>query len=70
MNAIQQDAQKQARKFCGSKEDKNGETHPVWAEKGETGCVLGAGGGSSGWGRVKPGEKESYKAREGRATPP
>ena len=33
--------QKPARKFCGSKEDKKSETHPVWAEKGETGCVLG-----------------------------
>ena len=44
--------QKQSRKFCGSKEDKNGETHPVWAEKGETGCVLGAGGRCSQCGRV------------------
>ena len=49
--------QKQSRKFCRSKEDKNGETHPVWAEKGETGCVLGAGEGSSGWRQMKPGEK-------------
>lgn len=23
-----------------SKEDKNSETHPIWAEKGETGCGL------------------------------
>ena len=49
---MQQDAQKQARKFCRAKEDKNGETHPVWAEKGETGCVLGAGEGCSRYGRV------------------
>ena len=49
---MRQDAQKQSRKFCRSKEDKNGETHLVWAEKGETGCVLGAGEGSSGWRRI------------------
>ena len=49
--------QKQSQKFCGSKEDKNGETHPIWAEKGETGCVLGAGESSSGWRRMKLGEK-------------
>ena len=42
---MRQDAQKQSRKFCRSKEDKNGETHPVLAEKGETGCVSGAGEG-------------------------
>ena len=48
MTAMRQDAQKQARKFCGSKEGKNSETHPVWAEKGETGCVLGAGGDGGG----------------------
>ena len=49
---MRQDAQKQSQKFCRSKEDKNGETHPVWAEKGETGCVLGAGEGCSRYGRV------------------
>ena len=38
-----QSEQKQARKFCESKEDKNSETHPKSSEKGETGCVLGAG---------------------------
>ena len=52
-----QDAQKQSQKFCGSKEGKNSETHPKSSEKGETGCVLGAGEGSSGWRRMKPGEK-------------
>ena len=66
---MQQDAQKQARKFCRAKEDKNGETHPVWAEKGETGCVLGAGGGGSGWWQVKPGEKGHYRAGKERAVP-
>ena len=54
---MRQDAQKQSQKFCRSKEDKNGETHPVWAEKGETGCVLGAGEGGSGWERMKTGGK-------------
>ena len=52
MTTMRQDAQKQSQKFCRSKEDKNGETHPVWAEKGETGCVLGAGEGCSRYGRV------------------
>ena len=52
-----QSAQKRSRKFCGSKEDKNGETHPEMPEKGETGCVLGAGGDGGGWRRMKPGEK-------------
>ena len=57
MTTMRQDAQKQSQKFCRSKEDKNGETHPVWAEKGETGCVLGAGEGGSGWERMKTGGK-------------
>ena len=49
---MRQDAQKPVRKFCRSKEGKNSETHPVWAEKGETGCVLGAREGCSRYGRV------------------
>ena len=53
MTTMRQDAQKQSQKFCRSKEDKNGETHPVWAEKGETGCVLGAGGENSGRNRLR-----------------
>ena len=57
MNAMRQDAQKQSRKFCRSKEGKNSETHPEKPEKGETGCVLGAGGDENGWKRIKPGEK-------------
>ena len=48
-----QSEQKQAPKFCRSKEDKKSETHPVWAEKGETGCVLGAGGENSGRNRLR-----------------
>ena len=47
-----QNAQKRSRKFCRSKEGKNSETHPIQPEKGETGCVLGAGEGSSGWRRM------------------
>ena len=49
---MRQNAQKRSRKFCRSKEDKNGETHPIQPEKGETGCVLGAGEGCSRYGRV------------------
>ena len=59
---MQQDAQKQARKFCRAKEDKNGETHPVWAEKGETGCVLGAGGDGNGCEQVRT-DRKDRKAR-------
>ena len=49
---MRQDAQKQSRKFCRSKEGKNSETHPEKPEKGETGCVPGAGEGCSGWRRI------------------
>ena len=52
MIAVRQDAQKQSRKFCRSKEGKNSETHPEKPEKGETGCVPGAGEGCSRYGRV------------------
>ena len=62
--------QKPAQKFCGSKKGKNSETHPEKPEKGETGCVLGAGEGSSGWRRMRPGEKVRYRVGKGRATPP
>ena len=58
--------QKQSQKFCGSKEGKNSETHPKSSEKGETGCVLGAGEGSSGWRRMKPGEKTRKARRKSR----
>lgn len=40
---MRQDAQKPAPKFCSQKAAKKRKTHPVWTEKGETGCVLGAG---------------------------
>ena len=41
--------QKRCEKFCGSKEQKA----PGLAKKGETGCSLGAGGGGSGWKRMR-----------------
>ena len=49
---VRQNAQKQSQKFCRSKEGKNSETHPEKPEKGETGCVPGAGEGCSRYGRV------------------
>ena len=49
---MRQDAQKSARKFCARKTAKKRKTHPIQPEKGETGCVLGAGEGSSGWRRI------------------
>ena len=49
---MRQNAQKPAQKFCGSKEGKNNEMHPKSSEKGETGCVSGAGGRCSQCGRV------------------
>ena len=61
-----QDAQKQSQKFCGSKEGKNSETHPKSSEKGETGCVLGAGEDENGWERVKPDEKTRKARRKSR----
>ena len=63
---MRQDAQKQSRKFCRSKEGKNSETHPKSSEKGETGCVLGAGENGSGWERVKPDEKTRKARRKSR----
>ena len=64
---MRQNAQKRSRKFCRSKEDKNGETHPKSSKKGETGCVLGAGGGSSGWRRMRAdGKGRSEQGRGGR----
>ncbi len=44
VTAIRQNAQKPARKFCRQKRTENSKTHPEKPEKGETGCVLGAGG--------------------------
>ena len=50
---MQQGAQKPEQKFCRSKENKNSETHPKSSEKGETGCVLGAGGDGNGCRQVQ-----------------
>ena len=49
---MRQDAQKPARKFCTRKTAKKRKTHPIQPEKGETGCVSGAGEGCSRYGRV------------------
>lgn len=37
---MRQNAQKQAREFCGQKTAKKRKTHPGKLEKGETGCVF------------------------------
>ena len=64
---MRQDAQKQAGKFCTRKTAKNAKTHPIQPEKGETGCVLGAGESSSGWRRMRADEKgRSEQGRGGR----
>ena len=52
MSTMQQVAQKPRRKFCDQKTAKKRKTHPIWAKKGETGCVSGAGEGCSRYGRV------------------
>ena len=59
---MRQDAQKQARKFCGRKAAKKRKTHPVQPEKGETGCVLGAGGDGNGCEQVRT-DRKDRKAR-------
>ena len=50
---MRQDAQKSRQKFCAPKTAKKRKTHPKKPEKGETGCFLGAGGGGSGWKRMR-----------------
>ena len=47
--------------FVGQKRTKTANRPQSTPQKGETGCVLGAGGGSSDWRRMKLGEKESYR---------
>ena len=44
-------------KILRPKNSEKKKTHPIQPEKGETGCVLGAGGGSSGWEQMKTGGK-------------
>ena len=60
---MRQDAQKSRQKFCAPKTAKKRKTHPEKPEKGETGCVLGAGEGSSGWRRMRPGEKPGVRTK-------
>ena len=57
-------------KILHPKNSEKKKTHPIQPEKGETGCVLGAGEGSSGWRRMKLGEKGRYRAGKGGTTPP
>ena len=59
---MQQVAQKPRRKFCGQKAAKKRKTHPEQPEKGETGCVLGAGGDEHGCGQVRT-DGKTWKAR-------
>ena len=59
---MRQDAQKPVRKFCAHKTAKNAKTHPEKPEKGETGCVLGAGGDENGWKQVRT-DRKDRKAR-------
>ena len=47
----------QGKNFAPRKTAKMEKTHPEKPEKGETGCVLGAGGDGNGWERIKPGAK-------------
>ena len=53
MSTMRQVAQKPRRKFCGQKAVKKRKAHPIQPEKGETGCVLGAGEDESGWKQVR-----------------
>ena len=53
---------KDAENFAGQKREKTGKTHPDWAKKGETGCVLGAGGDGNGWKQVRT-DRKDRKAR-------
>ena len=64
MSTMQQDAQKPARKFCAREPAKKRKTHPEKPEKGETGCVLGAGGDGNGWGRVRTDGKSPEARRK------
>ena len=51
--------------FVGQKRTKRAKRTRSTPKKGETGCVLGAGGGSSGWRRMKPGEKTQDRLEKG-----
>ena len=59
---MRQDAQKPVRKFCARKTEEKRKTHPIQPEKGETGCVLGAGGDENGCEQVRT-DRKDRKAR-------
>ena len=59
---MRQVAQKPGQKFCGKKTAKKRKTHPIQPEKGETGCVLGAGGDGNGCEQVRT-DRKDRKAR-------
>ena len=63
---MRQNAQKPGQKFCSRKTTKKRKTHPEKAKKGETGCVLGAGGDGNGWEWVKPDGKTRKARRKSR----
>ena len=53
---------KKARKFCTRKTVKKRKMRPEKPKKGETGCVLGAGGDGNGWKQVRT-DRKDRKAR-------
>ena len=59
---MRQVAQKPRRKFCGQKAVKKRKSHPIQPEKGETGCVLGAGEDGNGCEQVRT-DRKDRKAR-------
>ena len=60
--AYRQSEQKRCGKFCSHKTAKKRKTHPIQPEKGETGCVLGAGGDENGCEQVRT-DRKDRKAR-------
>lgn len=61
---MRQHTQKPKQKFCSHKTAKNAKTHPEKPEKGETGCVLGAGGDGNGWEQVRTDGKNRKSRRK------
>ena len=59
---MRQNAKKPGQKFCSRKTTKKRKTHPEKAKKGETGCVLGAGGDENGCEQVRT-DRKDRKAR-------
>ena len=64
VTAMRQGAQKPDRNFCARKTAKRRKTHPIQPEKGETGCVLGAGGDGNGWEQVRTDGKNRKSRRK------